>query len=108
LAVEAVAVEAEMQIRLRTMREACQQHGLDVSKNDSLHRPYPWEFFVNVEHHLVWCNVFKSGSSSWMYVFNRLSGHSDSTLAKKYRRTPPVTLARCRFNCCKTAKADVF
>jgi hypothetical protein len=29
-----------------------------------------------------------------MYIFNRLAGHSDKTLTKKYRRTPPVTLAR--------------
>ena len=29
-----------------------------------------------------------------MYIFNRLAGHTDATLTKKYRRTPPVTLAR--------------
>ena len=29
-----------------------------------------------------------------MYIFNRLAGHTDTTLTKKYRRTPPVTLAR--------------
>ena len=29
-----------------------------------------------------------------MYIFNRLAGHSEKSLTKKYRRTPPVTLAR--------------
>ena len=30
----------------------------------------PWEYFINRERKFVWCNVFKSASSSWMYGFN--------------------------------------
>jgi hypothetical protein len=52
-----------MRVRLATMHQACRHHGLDVRANDSLHQPYPWEYFINKEHGLVWCNVFKSGSS---------------------------------------------
>lgn len=30
------------------------------------------EFFVDHKHKLVWCNIFKAASSSWMYYFNIL------------------------------------
>ena len=55
----------------------------------------PWEYFINREHRLVWCNVFKSGSSSWMYLFNKMAGYSDQKL--KLKRVPPMTLARQKY-----------
>lgn len=30
------------------------------------------EFFVDHAHNLVWCNIFKAASSSWLYKFNIL------------------------------------
>ena len=33
----------------------------------------PWEYFINRERKFVWCNVFKSASSSWMYGFNNVA-----------------------------------
>lgn len=30
------------------------------------------EFFVDHAHNLVWCNIFKAASSSWLYNFNIL------------------------------------
>jgi len=105
-----------MTARRKVMQKACHDTGLDQRGNDSLHQPNPWEYFINKKHRLVWCNVFKSGSSrlkkttdyifcdpkiirlsspfSWMYIFNRLTGLSDRDLKTKKKRTPPVTLAR--------------
>jgi len=58
-----LTIEDEMQSRADVMKQACQKHGLDQPGNDSLHNPYPWEYLINEEHHLVWCNIFKSGST---------------------------------------------
>eukprot|EP00095_Tigriopus_kingsejongensis_P006855 maker-scaffold176_size284796-snap-gene-1.18 protein:Tk06855 transcript:maker-scaffold176_size284796-snap-gene-1.18-mRNA-1 annotation:"carbohydrate sulfotransferase 11-like" len=86
-------VEADMLQRRRVKDEACSRHGLDRPGNDSLHRVYPWEYLISKEYSLIWCNVFKSGSSSWMYIFNQLAGHEPRFL-KKTKGKPPMTLAR--------------
>jgi len=44
---------------------------------------------------LVWCNVFKAGSSSWMYNFNILAGYNPSFLKKT--KQVPLHLARLRY-----------
>lgn len=66
--------EVRMTERRKYLAERCQEEGLDRLGNDSLHRPNAWEFLVNREHHLIWCNVFKAASTSWMYNFNLLAG----------------------------------
>jgi hypothetical protein len=58
-----LAIEEEMLFRAKTMREVCHTYGLDQPGNDSLHKPNAWEYLINKKHHLVWCNVFKSGST---------------------------------------------
>lgn len=63
--------------------------------NDSLHKPNPWEFLVNRQHHLIWCNVFKAASTSWMYNFNILAGYSPTFLRKT--NMVPLTLARRKY-----------
>ena len=88
-------VEARMLQRQVGLKEACKKHGLDVPGEDPLHQPNPWEFFINREHKFVWCNVFKSASTSWMYVFNILAGYSADFLKKTNRI--PLTLARDRY-----------
>ena len=60
---ELQAIEADMSKRRRTLRSACSKHGLDQRGDDQLHQVNPWEYFVAKENKLVWCNVFKSGSS---------------------------------------------
>ena len=54
-----------MLLRTKTMKEACHIFGLDQPGNDSLHKPYSWEYLIDKKHHLVWCNVFKSGSTRY-------------------------------------------
>lgn len=87
--------EINMAHRISTMRKSCAVHGLDKAGNDSLHQPNPWEYFINKRHNLIWCNVFKSGSSSLLYLFNKMAGYSDQTL--KLKRMPPLTLARQKY-----------
>lgn len=65
------------------------------SGNDTLHKPNPWEFLISKKHHLVWCNVFKAASTSWMYNFNLLAGYSPQFLKKS--QVVPLTLARKKY-----------
>jgi chondroitin 4-sulfotransferase 11 len=55
-----------MESRVSHLKDVCHQLKLDQVGNDSLHKPDPWEYLINKEHHLVWCNVFKSGSSRYL------------------------------------------
>ena len=88
-------VEARMLQRQSALKEGCKKHGLDLPGKDPLHQANPWEYFINREHKFVWCNVFKSASTSWMYVFNILAGYSEQFLKKTNRI--PLTLARDRY-----------
>lgn len=88
-------VEARMVQRRHHMKQTCKVLGLDASGNDSLHRPNPWEFLVNRPYHLVWCNVFKAASTSWMYNFNILAGYKPKFL--KNSKLVPLNLARRRY-----------
>lgn len=68
---------------------------MSFTGNDTLHRPNPWEFLINNKYHLVWCNVFKAASTSWMYNFNLLAGYSPQYLKKS--NIVPLTLARRKY-----------
>jgi chondroitin 4-sulfotransferase 11 len=113
---ETDAIESRMMMRSVRLAEHCSLHGLDLpgkwcnemeinkqtfqikifsTANDSLHKPNSWEFLINKKHHLVWCNVFKAASTSWMYNFNILAGYSPQFLKKS--QTVPLTLARKRY-----------
>lgn len=48
-----------MDQRRSDLERNCEILGLNVPGNDSLHKPNAWEFLINHQHHLVWCNVFK-------------------------------------------------
>ena len=84
-----------MSKRRKVMHDACLQEGLDQAGHDSLHEVNPWEYFINKKHKLVWCNVFKSASTSWMYIFNVLAGYSPQYLEKT--RAVPLQLARNKY-----------
>ncbi|XP_043284254.1 carbohydrate sulfotransferase 11-like [Venturia canescens] len=94
---QTTAAETEIRLAMRRkyLMEKCSQEGLDRPGNDSLHRPNAWEFLVNREYHLIWCNVFKAASTSWMYNFNLLAGYSPQFL--KASKAVPVSLARQRY-----------
>lgn len=108
------AIEARMMQRNWHLTERCAFYGLDQSGkcsrfvlwtcsnarfsktgNDTLHKPNPWEFLISKKHHLVWCNVFKAASTSWMYNFNLLAGYTPQFLKKS--QIVPLTLARKKY-----------
>lgn len=84
-----------MQQRNDRLTRKCSEFGLDVRRNDSMHKPNPWEFLVNKKYHLIWCNVFKAASTSWMYNFNILAGYSPEFLRRS--NIVPLELARKRY-----------
>jgi len=87
--------ESLMRERREVMRAACQQEGLDKAGEDDLHRINPWEYLINKRYNVVWCNVFKSASSSWMFIFNLLAGYSEQFLETS--RAVPLQLARDKY-----------
>lgn len=107
-------VQKRLTQRKLHLNKACHTLGLDKIGNDTLHKPNPWEYLVDRKHHLVWCNVFKAASTSWMYNFNILAGWvlnisvklTAETYNTSYRysprflrksRTPPLHLARQKY-----------
>lgn len=69
-----VVTEERFIERKKYLNKKCAEAGLDFSWNDPINKPNSWEFFVNSEYKLVWCNVFKAASTSWIYNFNILAG----------------------------------
>ncbi|XP_046393315.1 carbohydrate sulfotransferase 11-like isoform X2 [Ischnura elegans] len=90
-----MALEAELARRRSRVWQTCKANGLVTEDGNSLGEPNAWEFFVDDNHHLVWCNVFKAASSSWMYNFNLLGGYKEHYLRRS--RKTPLSLARSRF-----------
>ncbi|KAH8402861.1 hypothetical protein KR222_007681 [Zaprionus bogoriensis] len=97
-------MSVRMEARLDRLREKCSENGLDVLGHDSWHTPNTWEFLVNKKYHIIWCNVFKAASSSWMFNFNVLAGYTPNYLHKTKKillnlareRYPRVTLQELR------------
>ncbi|XP_068630470.1 carbohydrate sulfotransferase 11 [Battus philenor] len=79
----------ELEKRSATVHEVCRQRSLDSQTINNK------EFFVDHENNLVWCNIFKAASSSWLYQFNILGGYDKKFLART--RHTPLTLARRKF-----------
>ncbi|KAL5290116.1 hypothetical protein ACFFRR_009843 [Megaselia abdita] len=84
-----------MKERKLYLLKKCHDNGLDVIGNDTLHKPNAWEYLVNRKHHIIWCNIFKAASSSWMYNFNVLSGYTPEFL--KQTKAVPLMLARKKY-----------
>jgi hypothetical protein len=60
-------LESELEGRRHRVWEVCMAHGLNTEGE-----PNAWEFFIDPTHGLVWCNIFKAASSTWLYNFNLL------------------------------------
>jgi len=90
-----VGMDDIMAERTSVMKNACLKHGLHIQGSDALHKINPWEYFINLKHSLVWCNVFKSASTSWMYIFNVLAGYKPKFLKKT--KKVPLMLARAKY-----------
>ena len=88
-------VKRRMRDRRQHMKAACHRLGLDKRGHDSLHNINPWEYFINHKHNLVWCSVFKSASTSWMYIMNVLAGYSPDYLDSAHK--VPLNMARAKY-----------
>jgi hypothetical protein len=60
-------LESELEGRRLRVWEVCVARGLNMEGE-----PNAWEFFIDSSHGLVWCNIFKAASSTWLHNFNLL------------------------------------
>uniref|UniRef100_A0A1A9WUW0 Carbohydrate sulfotransferase n=1 Tax=Glossina brevipalpis TaxID=37001 RepID=A0A1A9WUW0_9MUSC len=84
------AIEGELKQRNLHLREVCKRYQLQF-----VYPPNPREFFISHGHSLIWCNVFKAASSTWLYYFNILGGYNVKYL--QHIVYQPLELARKRF-----------
>ncbi|KAL9924432.1 carbohydrate sulfotransferase 11 isoform X1 [Glossina fuscipes] len=84
------AIEKELKQRNLHLREVCERYQLQF-----VYPPNPREFFISHGHSLIWCNVFKAASSTWLYYFNILGGYNVKFLQQIVYQ--PLELARKRF-----------
>ncbi|KAL9701942.1 hypothetical protein quinque_005383 [Culex quinquefasciatus] len=82
-----------MENRVARLNEKCAEYRLNEPKQN--YKPKAWEYLINRDYHLVWCNVFKAASTSWMYNFNLLAGYSPEFLRKT--KDVPLQLARQKY-----------
>jgi len=61
-------VESTMEKRKSTFHKACEKFGLPPVKNQAFIRSSSWEYLINEEYKLVWCNVFKAGSTRLIMI----------------------------------------
>lgn len=59
--------EEQLQLRSNHLQKTCKKYSLY-----GVYPPRSQEFFISTGHNLIWCNVFKAASSTWMYYFNIL------------------------------------
>ncbi|XP_053683858.1 carbohydrate sulfotransferase 11 [Sabethes cyaneus] len=86
-------IKHRMEKRVARLSEKCTEYRLNEPKQN--YKPKAWEYLINHEYHLVWCNVFKAASTSWMYNFNLLAGYSPEFLRKT--KDVPLQLARQKY-----------
>ncbi|CAK1584545.1 unnamed protein product [Parnassius mnemosyne] len=84
-------VGARMEARRDYLRSECSRLGLDSSS----HKAYAWEYLINRQYHVIWCNIFKAASTSWMYNFNLMANYTAAFLNKT--KKVPLELARKKY-----------
>ncbi|XP_073953775.1 carbohydrate sulfotransferase 11 isoform X2 [Choristoneura fumiferana] len=84
-------VNARMDARRKFLRSECSRLGLDGSS----HKAYAWEYLINRQYHVIWCNIFKAASTSWMYNFNLMANYTAAFLDKT--KEVPLGLARKKY-----------
>ncbi|XP_028169916.1 carbohydrate sulfotransferase 11 isoform X2 [Ostrinia nubilalis] len=84
-------VNARMEARHDYLKSQCSALGLDSYS----YKANAWEFLINRQYHVIWCNVFKAASTSWMYNFNRMANYTAEFLNKT--KEVPLILARKKY-----------
>ncbi|GAB0097159.1 Carbohydrate sulfotransferase [Sergentomyia squamirostris] len=88
--IEMDKLEERMQKRVKHVAEICSKYRLYGTA-----QPNSREFLINKHHRLIWCNVFKAASTSWLYNFNILAGYTPQFLKKA--KENPINLARKKY-----------
>lgn len=81
-------IEQRMITRRNYVQEKCRLFGLDSDENEINSK----EFLINHNYKLVWCNVFKAASTSWLHNLIILAGYNFSE--RTTSSEPPLILAR--------------
>ncbi|XP_052743869.1 carbohydrate sulfotransferase 11 isoform X2 [Bicyclus anynana] len=84
-------VGARMDARREYLRSECSRLGLDGAG----HKAYAWEYLINRQYHVIWCNIFKAASTSWMYNFNLMANYTAAFLDRT--KEVPLELARKKY-----------
>ncbi|XP_046970130.1 carbohydrate sulfotransferase 11 isoform X2 [Vanessa cardui] len=84
-------VANRMEARRDYLRSECSKQSLDSSS----HKAYAWEYLINRQYHVIWCNIFKAASTSWMYNFNLMANYTATFLDKT--KEVPLELARKKY-----------
>lgn len=84
-------VGLRLEERRSEIRRRCERF---LTSEELQEAPNSREFLINKDYGLVWCNVFKAASSTWLYNFLLLAGISKKVIERS--RTSPVEVARTK------------
>lgn len=84
-------VEETLRARRSEVEDRCRK---TLSAEDLARPLNSKEFLISGRFSLVWCNVFKAASSTWLYNFLLMAGFTEEDLRKS--SSSPVELARRR------------
>ncbi|XP_037798881.1 carbohydrate sulfotransferase 11-like isoform X2 [Penaeus monodon] len=82
-------VGLRLEKRRSEIRRRCET---SLSPAELTEAPNSREFLINRDYGLVWCNVFKAASSTWLYNFLLLAGIPQKVIERS--RSSPVEVAR--------------
>lgn len=83
------SVEESLRARRVEVEDRCRR---TLSAEDLARAPNSKEFLISGRFNLVWCNVFKAASSTWLFNFLLMAGFTEKDLQKS--SSSPVELAR--------------
>ncbi|GAB0087834.1 Carbohydrate sulfotransferase [Sergentomyia squamirostris] len=90
--------DEKMKDRREHAYEMCSKYKLDQRGIYSLrtrNSPNSREFFIEKKYRIVWCNVFKAASTSWLYNFNIMAGYNLQFIEESKKN--PLGLARTKY-----------
>ncbi|XP_021928309.1 carbohydrate sulfotransferase 11-like isoform X1 [Zootermopsis nevadensis] len=85
--------EAENSERLQRIQQVCHRYNLGLYKHSAgppkfKHPPTPQYsvFYIDREHKLTWCPIYKAASSTWLYNLCLLAGYSEEYIAENHKQ----------------------
>lgn len=87
--------EAEMENsqRLQRVQQVCHRYNLGLYKHSAeppkfKQPPTPQYsvFYIDKEHKLTWCPIYKAASTTWMYNMCLLAGYSEKYIAENHKQ----------------------